>query len=55
MKDYPLSVIFGMAKLKILIVKVYGELTKAWLRYAADKEFQQDGHQPHRAETLHQG
>ena len=33
-----------MAKLKIWIVEVYGELTKAWLKYAADKVFQQDGH-----------
>ena len=56
MKDYLfLSVIFTMAKLKIWIVEVYGELMKAWLKYAADKVFQQDGHYTYWAETLHQG
>ena len=30
------------------------ELTKACLKYAADKVFQNDGHQSYWAETLHQ-
>ena len=56
MKDYLVSsVTFSMAKLTIWIVEVYGELTKAWLKYAADKVFQQDRHQPYWAETLHEG
>ena len=37
------------------IVQDSGELTKAWLQYAVDKMFQNDGHQSYWAETLHQG
>ena len=37
------------------IVQDSGELTKACLKYAVDKEFQNDGHQSCWAETLHQG
>ena len=36
------------------IVQDSGELTKAWLKYAADKVFQNDGHQRYWAEVLHQ-
>ena len=41
-----------MAKIKIWIIEVYGELTKAWLKYSADKVFQQDGHQSYRADKM---
>ena len=34
------------------IVQDSGE---AWLKYAVDKVFQNDGHQSYWAETLHQG
>ena len=37
------------------IVQDSGELTKACLKYAVDKVFQNDGHQSYWAETLHQG
>ena len=45
MKDYPVSlVMYSMAKLIIWIVEVYGELTKAWLKYAVNKLPQHSGH-----------
>ena len=37
------------------IVQDSGELTKAYLKYAVDKVFQNDGHQSYWAETSHQG
>ena len=37
------------------IVDDSGDLTKACLKYAADKVFKNDGHQSYWAETLHQG
>ena len=43
-----------MAKFIIWIVEDSGELTKAWLKYAVNKMFQNDRHQSCWAETLHQ-
>ena len=37
------------------IVQDSGELTKAWLKYAVDQVFQNDGHKRYWAETLQQG
>ena len=37
------------------IVQDSEEQMKAWLTYAVDKVFQNDGHQSYWAETLHQG
>ena len=48
------SVIRGKAKFIILIVDDSGELMKAWLKYTANKMFQNDGHQSCWSETLHQ-
>ena len=45
----------SMAKLIIRIVEDSGELTKSWLKYAANKVFQNDRHQSCWTETLHQG
>ena len=45
----------NMAKFIIWIVEDSGELTKACLKYAVKKVFQNDGHQSYWAETLHQG
>ena len=45
----------NMAKFIIWIVEDSGELTKAWLKYAVDKVFQNDRYQSCWAETLHQG
>ena len=39
----------------IWIVEDSGELTKAWLKYAVNKVFQNDRHQSCWVETLHQG
>ena len=44
----------SMAKFIIWIVEDSGELTKAWLKYAVNKVFQNDGYQSCWAETLHQ-
>ena len=40
-----------MAKFIIWIVENSEELTKAWLKYAVDKVFQNDGYQSYWAET----
>ena len=54
MKDYLVSsVIRSMAKLIIWINEDSGELTKASLKYAVNKMFQDDGYQSCWAETLH--
>ena len=36
------------------IVQDSVQVTKAWLKYAVDEEFHNDGHQSYWAETLHQ-
>ena len=51
MKDFLSSPIGDTSRL----VQDSGELTKAWLKYAVDKVFQNDGHQSYWADTLHQG
>ena len=46
MMDYPVSsVICSMAKLITWIVEDSGKLTKASLKYAVNKVFQNDGYQ----------
>ena len=45
----------SMEKFIIWIVEDSGELTKAWLKYAVNNVFQNDGHQSYWAETLYQG
>ena len=42
-------------KIRPRIVEDSGELTKACLKYAVGKVFQNDGHQSYWAETYHQG
>ena len=50
MKHYLSSSIYNTSK----IVQYSGELTKACLKYAVDKVFQNSDHQSYWAETLYQ-
>ena len=55
-KDNLVSLVtHSMAKFIIQIIGDSGELMKAWLTYAVNKMFQNDGHQSCWTETLHQG
>ena len=55
-KDNLVSLVtHSMTKSIIWIVEDSGELTKAQLKYAVNKVFQNDRHQCFWAETLHQG
>ena len=55
-KDNLVSLVtHSKAKFIIWIVEDSGELTKAWLKYAVNKVFQNDSHQSCWTETLHQG